>query len=115
MEAPTDGSCTDYNHRVKSVCTADYNCYWDSTKGQCMEAPTDVMGALNKIGSWLFAILLVVAVIYIILGAFNFVTAGGDAGKIETARNNVLYALIGVAVAFLAKALIALVRTIVGG
>jgi len=75
----------------------------------------DVMAALDRIANWLFAILLVVAVIYIILAAFNFVTAGGDPAKVATARQNVMYALVGVAVAFLAKGLVALVRMVVGG
>ena len=101
-------------HRTQDACSADYNCLWDATRGVCMNAPTDVMGVLTKIGNWLFAILLVVAVIYIILAAFDFVTAGGDPEKVKTARNNVLYAMIGIAVAFLAKGLVVLVRMIVG-
>mgnify|MGYP001560577756 CR=1 FL=1 len=74
----------------------------------------DVMNALGKIVDWLFTILLVIAALFIVLAAYTFVTAGGDPEKVNTARNQVLYALIGVAVAFLAKGLVALVQRIVG-
>lgn len=77
-------------------------------------APTlDVWDSLDQIVNWIFAILLVVAVIFILIAAFQFITAAGDADKVKTARNFVLYALIGVAVAFLAKGLIVFVQTIV--
>ena len=74
-----------------------------------------VMNTLEKIINWLFTILLVGAVIFIIIAAFMFVTAQGDAAKVETARNYIMYALIGVAVAFLARGLIALVSLIING
>ena len=78
------------------------------------EAPeTDVMIILDSLTDWMFAILLVIAAIFIIIAAFNFVTAAGDPEKTKTARNYVLYALIGVLVGFAAKGLVMLVRRIV--
>lgn len=70
---------------------------------------------LNRIINWLFAILLVIAAIAIIVAAYFFVTAAGDPDKTKTARNFVLYALIGVLVGFMAKGLIALVERIATG
>ena len=64
--------------------------------------------------NWLFGILLVVAVIFIIIAAYFFVTAQGDPEKTKSARNFVLYAVIGVLVAFAAKGLVMLVGTIAG-
>ena len=74
---------------------------------------TDVMVILDSLTNWLFAILLVVAAIFIIIAAFQFVTAAGDPEKTKTARNYVLYALIGVLVGFAAKGLVMLVERIV--
>jgi phosphoglycerol transferase MdoB-like AlkP superfamily enzyme len=74
----------------------------------------DVELILTKIVNWLITILLVVAALFIVLAAFTFVTAGGDPEKINTARNQVLYALIGVGVALLAWGLVALVKKIIG-
>ena len=78
-------------------------------------APTlDTMDMLNNITNWLFSLLLVVAAISIIIAGYYFVTAQGDPDKTKTARNFVLYALIGVLIGFAAKGLVMLVGTIAG-
>jgi len=82
--------------------------------GQPETAPqTDVMMILDSLTNWMFAILLIVAAIFIIVAAYMFVTAAGDPDKTKTARNFVLYALIGVLVGFAAKGLVMLVERIV--
>jgi len=74
----------------------------------------DLLAALDTLTNWLFTLLLIVAVIFLIIAAYNFVTAQGDSDKVTKARNFVLYALIGVAVAVAAKALVAFVQMIMG-
>jgi len=76
-------------------------------------AEVDVMATLDNISNWLFAILLAVAVMAIIVAAYMFVTASGDPDKVKTARNFVLYALIGVIVALVARGLVLLMDRIV--
>ena len=71
--------------------------------------------ALENLIDWLFTILLIVAVIFLVIAAFSFITASGDPDKVGKARNYVLYALIGVAVAVAARGLVALVQLIMGG
>lgn len=73
-----------------------------------------VMDVIDDVTDWLFAFLLLAAAIFIIIAAFMFVTASGDPDKTKTARNFVLYALIGVLVAFIAKGLVYLISAIVG-
>ncbi len=75
---------------------------------------TDVMAVLERIVDWAFSILLVFAAIMIVIAGFYFVTASGDPERVATARNFVLWALIGVLVAFLSRGMVALVRRIVG-
>jgi len=74
----------------------------------------DLMVALETLTNWLFTLLLIVAVVFLIIAAFTFITASGDPSKVEKARNFVFYALIGVAVAVAARGLVALVQTIMG-
>jgi len=81
---------------------------------QSPPANLDVMTLLDRIVDWLFTILLVIAAIAIIIAAYYFVTAAGNPETVSKARNFVLYALIGVAVAVASRGLVALVRTIVG-
>jgi membrane protease YdiL (CAAX protease family) len=66
----------------------------------------DLIQVLENVRDWLFTILLIVAVIFIIIAGYNFVTAQGDPEKVRTARNFVLYALVGVAVAVASYALV---------
>ncbi len=79
-------------------------------------APTvDVMDALNRIINWVFTILMVVAIIFLIIGAFNFVTAAGAPEKVEAGKKSIMWALVGAAAALLAKGLVVLVRKIIVG
>lgn len=73
----------------------------------------NVIPTLDSVSNYLFGFLLVVAAIAIIIAAFFFVTASGDPDKTKTARNFVLYAVIGVLVAFLAKGFVMLISYIV--
>jgi hypothetical protein len=45
----------------------------------------------------------VVAVIMIIVGGFRYITSGGDSGNISSAKNTIIYAIIGLVVVALAQ------------
>ena len=78
-------------------------------------APTvDTMELLNNITNWIFAILLITAAIWIMIAGYYFITAQGDPEKTKTARNFVLYSLIGVLVGFAAKGLVVLIGKVAG-
>jgi hypothetical protein len=49
----------------------------------------------------------IVAVISIIIGGLRYILSRGDSGQIETAKNTILYAVIGLAVALSAQVIIA--------
>jgi len=76
---------------------------------------TEVKGIIDRIFSWLFAILLVVVAILVVYAGFNFITAAGDTDKINKARSTVTFAAVGLAVALLAKAIPAIVELIITG
>jgi len=56
-----------------------------------------------QILSWVIG---VAAIIVIILAGFKYITSGGDAGKVGNAKNTLIYAMIGLAVAVLAQLLV---------
>ena len=73
--------------------------------------PTNsVEEAINNVMNWFFIIVLIIAVMFLLYAGFLFITAGGDPDKVNTARQNVMYAMVGVAVAVLAKGIVALVQ-----
>ncbi len=47
-----------------------------------------------------------VAVIMIIVSGFNYITSGGDSNKVAAAKNTLIYAVIGIAIAVLAQVIV---------
>jgi len=74
----------------------------------------ELVDILNTIGNLIFTILLVVAFILLVIAGLNFMTASGDTTKIDKARTQLMYCLVGVAVALLAKGAISLVGRLLG-
>jgi len=70
---------------------------------------------LTKSLNWVFGIVIFIAAIMLIWAGFTYVTSAGNAEKMKTALNSVIYALIGVAIAVLAKGLIFMICGFVGG
>ncbi len=48
----------------------------------------------------------VVAVIMIIIGGFQYITSAGDSNKVSTAKNTILYAIIGLIIVALAQVIV---------
>jgi hypothetical protein len=53
----------------------------------------------------------IISVIMIMVGAFKYITSGGDSGKVTSAKNTIVYALIGLVIAALAQVLVRYVLT----
>lgn len=70
--------------------------------------------ALCNIANWFFGILLVLAVISFLYSGFLFLTAGGSSEKISRARTFLIYAGIGTAIAFLARASVFIIGKLLG-
>lgn len=73
-----------------------------------------LMNTLNTIVDWIFTILIIIAVVMVILGAISYLTSAGNPEKLQAGRNYIMYALIGVAIAFLARAIPAIFKAITG-
>lgn len=62
-----------------------------------------LMATAVNILSWIIGI---VAVFMIIIGGFKFITSGGDSSGVQSARNTIIYALVGLVVAALAQVMV---------
>jgi hypothetical protein len=85
-----------------------------SSGGKCQTqagAPT-ISGIVKAIINVMSLILGVIAVIMIIVGGFKFITSGGDTNSVASAKNTIMFALIGLVVAALAQVLVHYVLTI---
>lgn len=63
-------------------------------------------GALSRVVGILSLVLGAVAVIFIIWGGIKYITSNGDSSNISTAKSTIIYALIGLVVAVLARPII---------
>jgi hypothetical protein len=111
ISGPLEGCQIDNLSRVTSAgldCRA--NCTF--SYGDC---PTCcVLNSLYNVTDVIFFILLGLAAIYVILGAMNLLMSAGDPSKVSSGRNYIMYAMIGLMLTFLARAVPAVVRGIVG-
>ena len=58
----------------------------------------------------LFSLLVgFISVVMIIFGGFKYITSGGDGGKITSAKNTILYALIGLVIVAVAQVIVRVV------
>jgi hypothetical protein len=91
---------------------ANKECLFSSTTYTCGACCT--LDTVYTITDWIFYLVFAVAIIFIIMGAFTIITAGGDPSKVSTGRNYILYAVIGVLVGLAAKGIPAIARAIFG-
>lgn len=55
---------------------------------------------------------VLIFVIYFLIGAIRWITSGGDKGQVESARNQVLHAVVGLIVLFSLFAILSLIQTL---
>ena len=74
-------------------------------------ATTDIDTTFKDAVNFLLYLIGAIAVIMLIFGGFRYVTSGGDGSAITSAKNTILYAVIGLAVAIIAYAIVNFVIT----
>ena len=76
---------------------------------RCDGCPSDLFGdagVFKQITNTILYIVGIVAVVMLIIGGIKYVISGGDSKKVTDAKNTVLYAIIGLVIAFLAFAIV---------
>ena len=74
-----------------------------------------VQELIDIIAKFIFWIGIAVAPLMIIVAGFFYVTSAGDMKKIDTAKNIIMYTVIGLVIILLAKGLTSVLRGILGG
>lgn len=69
-------------------------------------AKGDLGTAFKAVANTLIFIVLAVSTIMVIIGGLRYVLSGGDSAGVKSAKDTILYALIGVGVAIVAYALV---------
>lgn len=84
--------------------------------GGLTETPSGTLNSVDSIYTklvviikWIYTLFLALTVIFIIMAAFAYLTAGGDPAKVKKANSKLIYAIVAIVVAILAFSL----RTII--
>lgn len=91
---------------AQDACPADQIC--NPLRYETFEA---LLGAIAK---FLFWVGMAVAPILLIIAGFYFVTSGGQPERIKTAKNIMIYTLIGVVIMLFASGLIKVLQSVLG-
>jgi len=67
---------------------------------------TDLAQVAVNIINWVLGFLALVAIVIVLIGGFEWMTAGGNEDKVGTAKKRLTYGLIGLAIIFLAWAIV---------
>jgi hypothetical protein len=92
----------------------------NASQGSTQVSLTDPLGGgetflsvVNNVAGFLFTdIAIPLATIMILVGAFQFMTGGGDAEKISKARKTIMYAAIGFGIALIASGASSIIKSI---
>lgn len=90
------------------VCT--YETDTDVPCGLCC-----LMGTVLYLTDIVFVVLIVLVIVFVLLGAFNLLVSGGNPEKATAGRNYIMWAMIGLGAAILARAIPNLVTFFIGG
>lgn len=94
-----------------------------TTVTTCPQAPFDVLcnftsasfgPIVGVIVTMLFIIAVVVALLFLIWGGIRWITSGGDKAQVETARNHIVAAIVGLIIVLLAYFVIQIVLGLFG-
>lgn len=58
---------------------------------------------------WAFWLLIMISVIMVVIGGFKYVTSQGNQQQLKSAKDTILYAIVGLVVAIAARAIVQLV------
>ncbi len=71
------------------------------------------VGLLQLIVNWVFYIFWMLVGVFILWAAFDYLMAGGDPKKTESAKNKLIYAVIAIVVALLSTGLKAIIKNFI--
>lgn len=71
----------------------------------------DLTAVITNVVNILLFIIGAASVIMIVIGGLRYVTSGGDSGSVNSAKNTILYAIVGLVIAFMAYAIVNFVVT----
>lgn len=63
-------------------------------------------GLLGKVTNIIALVTGIVAILFVLFGGFKYLTSSGESGKVQEAKNTIIYALVGLVVIVMARSII---------
>jgi hypothetical protein len=79
--------------------------------GECETTGTSISGIMRTVINIVSTVVGAIAVVMIVWGGFKYITAGGDSGKIASAKSTLIYAVVGLVIVALAQGIVRFVLT----
>jgi len=96
-----DTTCPTDPSQTQDPLSAGANCSKSAGQGQDLFGTNGIFKSITNI---LLFIIGAISVIMLIIGGIRYVVSGGDQSAVQSAKNTILYAIVGIVVAFLAYA-----------
>jgi len=84
-------------------------CQTLGSNGNCSSTPTGgvkLNTLIKAVVNILSLVVGVAAVIMVIIGGFRYITSGGDSNSVSSAKNTIIYAIVGLVVVALAQTIV---------
>jgi len=87
---------------------------WEKTDGNTTCGLCCLLNSIRTVTNWIFFIMMTLAVILIIIGGATYMLSGGDPTKAGKGKSLITYAIIGLAIALVARFIPPIVVFILG-
>ena len=74
-----------------------------------------LIALIENLTDWFFVAFIVLAVVFVLIAALQFITSKAEPQAVAQARNKLLWAAVAIVVAILARAVPMAIKSIVGG
>ena len=100
--------CADFSFAAKDckICDGYSGKDKELICGGCNRGENNLQETVKNVLSTMFMIIGVIAVVMIVIGGIKYMTSMGDPGKVQSAKNTILYSVIGLIVAISAFAIV---------
>jgi magnesium-transporting ATPase (P-type) len=72
--------------------------------GSPISTDRELLNVVTSVVKWVYTIFFVVAVVFILFAAFNYLTAGGQPEKVKSSHTQLIWASVAIAIALLSVA-----------
>lgn len=112
---PVVGATMGLNSATAGAQVDEINKGINAVGGSNSSATLQVEEIVLAVVNWLLFAVGVISVIMLIVGGIKYATSAGDSNKVTSAKNTIMYAIIGLAVAVLAFAIVGFVTETLNG